>query len=79
MTDTKDDGGPFHPSGKGTDATSMYGSTFRAVAAMHNHAALLSSGMAIGMKCSKCGHFERSTAAQIAVSEADALNAELKK
>lgn len=39
MSDTKDDGGPFHPSGKGTDATSMYGASFRAVAAMHAMAA----------------------------------------
>lgn len=31
MTDAKDDGGPFHPSGKGTDATSIYGASARAL------------------------------------------------
>lgn len=68
MTYRKDDGGPFHPSGKGTDTTSMYGASFRAVAAMHAMAALI---IRSGWSVEKC--------ATLGVRAADALIAEMKK
>lgn len=75
MTDTKDDGGPFHPPFKVSGNAALGGASFRAVVAMHAMAGLLGSHnfrITFGAESS-------AMSAKRAVEAADALIAELKK
>lgn len=73
MSDTKDDGGPFHPMVLPNGEAWVNGASFRAVAAMHAMAAILSADPDASVVA------DEHAMAKMAVACADALIAELKK